>query len=1061
MHSKILRYLTLSILFLLLAFIPTSNMAEEISGVEVQSGMWKGESVEYLAGEILVGLESGKTQVGFSSEMGSLPLSIVRNDDGSGFLKLQMDEDQDMFDLIEQVKLLPSVQYAEPNFVARLHVTPNDLHYPKQWHYHNTGQVPPGGTPDADIDAPEGWDITTGSTTIRVGVLDTGIPIQNGSLSHPDLDDPSRYLFGYDFVNDDAVPADDNGHGTHVSGTIAAETDNGDGVSGVSWNAQIMAIKVFNSVGGGTFEAFKDGCEYAVDNGCQVISYSGGGPSYSAVLEDGVAYANDHGVIVCISAGNSSGSVGWPAAFSTQYSNCIAVSATDHNDASSAYSSIGPEVTIAAPGGYGRPFDEDDVYSTMPNYSVVLNTTEGLPLDYAYLAGTSMACPHVAGLAALLLSEDPTLAPSDVREIIKSTADDLGAPGRDDYFGWGRINVRNATAVVANPGPPDAPVLASPANDEFFFDVESPLLDWNDVLFATSYMVEIDNDDDFSSPRLLQEDIGVSEYQVLFPLLKATTYCWRVTGHNETYGYGSPSEVRRFDIRYAKPALYYPPDDYEMPTSMFYTLRWEKLDVGWNSYYIVVADDPGFTNVVYTGSTSANDCQNPGYCYKLIDPPLPEGQYWWRVRHNKTNFYYSDTRTFTLYSFVPSCPVLYSYDGNDFKQENPLLTACEQSGYTEVVTDYYQLTSPIAPRDGQIVFQLREMEDEITYLDDLELITVDHSANSNVGCTVDGQIFTYESSVSPISAVDQDGVDRIEAVGSTDDALFTAVGSGYLTLTFPNTGSESGICFGAPRKIPCPHDPGTGGRSKMASQEQSKPNSLTVEQLSDNGNWIRLPNVPTRANATGEFVMSDALAEQESSNITIRLSWEGQFSTDEIRQYVPSDEAPMIRSWKVNDYQLDAESVVAKTWTGFTDPKSLELRKDESIEFSFDVDEISDPSLTRDYVLRSVGRYQPDYSVYTHLLPNQFQLYSNYPNPFNPTTTISFDLPKAAQVKLEIINILGQCVNTLIDETQSAGHFDVVWNGKSENGSAVASGIYFYRLTAGDFVESRKMTLLK
>ncbi len=444
MNATKLRFLTLTVvLCLCLLLPPVAGYAETLKGVEILTGDWQGQTIEYLEGEILVGLQSGKTQLDFTNERGSLPVEIVRPDDHTGFLKLRAEKGYDLFNLIDQVAQLPSVRYAEPNMVDRLHVIPNDPNFSKQWHYHNTGQVPPGGTVDADIDAPEAWDVTTGSSTIKVGVLDSGIPIQSGVLSHPDLDVASRYLFGWDYVNSDAVPADDRGHGTHVSGTIAAETNNGTGVAGVAWNVKILAIKVFNSAGSGSHANFRDGCMYAANNGCKVINYSGGGTA-SSTKEWGVAYADTQDVVVCASAGNNySGSVKWPAAYSASYSNTIAVSATDHNDVFSPYSNKGPEVTVAAPGGYGSTVDANDVYSTMPNYWVTMNGA-GYPQNYSYMAGTSMACPHVAGVAALILSQDPTLTPDSVREILKNTAEDLGAPGRDDYYGSGRINARQA-----------------------------------------------------------------------------------------------------------------------------------------------------------------------------------------------------------------------------------------------------------------------------------------------------------------------------------------------------------------------------------------------------------------------------------------------------------------------------------------------------------------------------------------------------------------------------------------------------------------------------------------
>jgi hypothetical protein len=444
------KLLTTALLALLILGTALPISAEKLNGVEILSTTWRGQQIEYLDREILMMLKPEKSQAIFERDIKNMPVEIVRDADKWGFMKLKVNEGQDLFKLIDQVEKMPGVRYAEPNMVDHLLVIPNDPLFNTQWHYNNTGQSPPGGTPDADIDAPEGWDISTGSDTIMVGVLDSGIPIQGGVLSHPDLDDPNRFFMGKDIVNNDFEPVDDNGHGTHVSGTIGAESNNGIGVAGVAWNVKIMAIKVFSSSGSGSHEYFRDGCIYGVDNGCKVLNYSGGGSS-GATKEHGVAYADSNDVVLCAAAGNNNhGSVDWPGAYSLQYSNVICVASTNTVDGSSSFSSIGPEVTISAPGGTGSPFDSDDIQSTFPNYPCYLTTNYGLPQNYGPLAGTSMATPHAAGFAALILSMNPGLTPDSVRQIMINTADDLGTPGFDNYFGWGRINVFNALSQMGS-----------------------------------------------------------------------------------------------------------------------------------------------------------------------------------------------------------------------------------------------------------------------------------------------------------------------------------------------------------------------------------------------------------------------------------------------------------------------------------------------------------------------------------------------------------------------------------------------------------------------------------
>jgi serine protease len=224
-------------------------------------------------------------------------------------------------------------------------------------------------------------------------------------------------------------------------------------VAGVCWNCRLLINQVFDSQGSGSHENFRDGMIYSVDNGARLINYSGGGSS-SATKEHGVAYADSHGVLLVAAAGNDwGGLVSYPAAYAASYDNVICVSSTDPTDHVSAFSSIGSQVCVAAPGGSGSPYDSDDIYSTMPNYYVTLNGY-GISQTYGYCAGTSMASPMVAGVAALVLSVDPSLLPSEVREIIEVTAEQVGGyyydpvSGKCNQLGHGRVNAQDAVLLT-------------------------------------------------------------------------------------------------------------------------------------------------------------------------------------------------------------------------------------------------------------------------------------------------------------------------------------------------------------------------------------------------------------------------------------------------------------------------------------------------------------------------------------------------------------------------------------------------------------------------------------
>ena len=317
------------------------------------------------------------------------------------------------------------VEYAEPDYIAYALdgvVMPNDVSFPKQWGLNNIGQnygTSQPGTPDADIDAPEAWGVTTGNSTVRVAILDTGI-----DQDHEDL--KGKIFMSWDFTSSSSGVDDKYGHGTHVAGIAAAATNNGLGVAGVGYNSSLMNVKVLNDQGSGYYSWIANGIIWAADNGAKVINMSLGGGRGSQALKGAVNYAWNKGVVLAAAAGNSgSSSPLYPA----YYTNCIAVAATDANDWKASFSSFGKWVDVAAPGV--------DIFSTFPNHPYAI----GKSLNYDYGSGTSMATPHVAGLAALVWAQGYTRNIL-VRAQIERTCDAIAGTGR--YWVWGRINACKA-----------------------------------------------------------------------------------------------------------------------------------------------------------------------------------------------------------------------------------------------------------------------------------------------------------------------------------------------------------------------------------------------------------------------------------------------------------------------------------------------------------------------------------------------------------------------------------------------------------------------------------------
>lgn len=325
----------------------------------------------------------------------------------------------------------PDIEYAEPNPIVRALVTPNDSLFQYQYALFNTGQligsVPgsPQGKSSSDIKAPAGWEETLGKESVTVAVVDTGV-----DLTHPDLKNKLK-TSGRDFVNNDYDASDDFGHGTMVAGIIGAETNNNEGIAGVGWNCKILPVKVLDHTGTGTTDKSAQGIIWAADNGAQVINLSLGGPAGSETLRAALQYAYDKGVVIVAAAGNTGGAVLYPAAYDNYV---FAVAATDYNDARASFSSVGAEIDAAAPGVR--------ILTTVP-----VGYFGAGSLPYGYGEGTSLASPHVAGLAALLKSIKSALKPAEIMDIIRYSADDVNAgqyKGKDEFLGYGRINMEKA-----------------------------------------------------------------------------------------------------------------------------------------------------------------------------------------------------------------------------------------------------------------------------------------------------------------------------------------------------------------------------------------------------------------------------------------------------------------------------------------------------------------------------------------------------------------------------------------------------------------------------------------
>lgn len=335
--------------------------------------------------------------------------------------------------IVQQLAQEAGVVYAEQDAYAYAVMYPNDPYYsPYQWHMTRIGME-------------NAWDESTGSGAV-VAIIDTGVRQDLSDLAG------TGFTAGYDFVNSDTNPTDDEGHGSHVCGTVAQTTNNSLGCVGVAYNATIMPIKVLDASGSGTYTDIADGITWATDHGADIINLSLGGSSSNTTLQNAVNYAWNNGVVIVCAAGNSSTSAPfYPAA----YTNCISVSAVNYLDQLADYSNYGSTIDICAPGGDSNDNNGDGYMDGVLQQTFDAST--GTP-GYYFYTGTSMACPHVVGVAALVKSANSALTNAQIRNILETTAEDLGASGWDQYFGYGIVDAY--AAVLAAGGGGNQPPVA-------------------------------------------------------------------------------------------------------------------------------------------------------------------------------------------------------------------------------------------------------------------------------------------------------------------------------------------------------------------------------------------------------------------------------------------------------------------------------------------------------------------------------------------------------------------------------------------------------------------------
>lgn len=384
------------------------------------------EKETFAAGELIVGLRKGYAATALALPAGA---RLVGGRDLLAALQaalVKVPVGQEMA-YRSKLQALAGVRYVEPNYYIQAELIPDDARWSEQYG-------------PAHVQAPAAWDLTTGSASVILAVVDSGL-----DTSHPEF--AGRILAGYDFVERDAVPQDACGHGTHVAGIAAATGNNGEGIAGMAWGVQLLPIRVLDATCSGTVADVAEGIVAAVERGARIVNLSLGTIQASTLLENATFYAYSHGAAVIAAAGNTGSSLVYPA----RYPWVLAVGATDASDLRWGLSAYGPELDLMAPGV--------NILSTLPFGP----NSYGKAPGYDTLTGTSMAAPHVAGAAALLASLPQFDSPDAIYEALTATALDLDSPGWDSMTGYGLLQTYAAltyTPTVSQTPTPDPPAIA-------------------------------------------------------------------------------------------------------------------------------------------------------------------------------------------------------------------------------------------------------------------------------------------------------------------------------------------------------------------------------------------------------------------------------------------------------------------------------------------------------------------------------------------------------------------------------------------------------------------------
>jgi hypothetical protein len=967
-------------------------------------------------------------------------------------------DSKDKRTLIEELSKAEGVLFAEEH----ANWTTFDTRYTEQWWLNNTGQY--GGLSDADIDAPEAWQITQGSSNIKVGIIDTGVETNHDDLVGKSTGDLPEGYFNY-------------GHGTHVAGIVGAKVGGGL-VLGVSPNTSIVSRKVFNGVDyygrplwGGDNNAYNKIMQ-AVNDNCSILNHSYGGSSYSTTLRIAFANVYKYNRTNTVSMGNSNSSnPSYPAAFGQ---GIIAVGATDNLDLRSqdntpGYgwgSNFGNHIDVTAPGGKYAFINDRNILSTWTGNS------------YLKVSGTSMAAPVVAGIASLIKAYNLNLYNDDIEQIIRISADDKGDPGWDQYYGTGRVNAYKALRFLQAPYQLTH-LSASGGTDysstnhyqQVFFGTPGLadavyIVKRHEVRKNVSFPAHFDHNvwgrgvgsNGFSAanPNFGMGYCDVVEGSVSSNGATLRTYVyevWSISGswigwvpvtpQNVSFNYtvlGKPLVAPMIASFTQNPVPIYKGTSGYVDVNLSQgngTINYSWISEDQPSYITISAQGDRW-HITYLNTKTGDDPKAPVWTFgcTVSDPNFPG---------------WSHTQYFnpSLNSDPNGCPTLAFEQNGVLLNENPLLiTSLSNPGVD--ITDFYLINTPLTPVNNRINLTIHEPQTEHTWLDNVELIETRVSDDEQIAVSNDGKVINYRGII-PASIILNRETDITEQLNAIDSMSVSLKLGDVITISLNTENIEDdgdAVIAGEEGPIATKRIPAMTMKINSETNTEVKDERISEKEIPIE--FFLRPN---------KSIVSRKIPNLNKGNIEITINKE---LTIDYFVFVTNLLTARTRTLSLQSATHNVSGDII-TALNNTDQNYAEIYPSEQINLSFQAGIIPG---RKAYILKTTGRYETDTASVGRnsnlakqnetVIPTENMLYDNYPNPFNPTTIIKYALKDDAVVSLKVFNTLGEEIKTLVNEMKTSGYYQIEFDA-----SGLASGIYIYRLHAGDFVSTKKMLMIK